>query len=108
MRSAAHLRPVQLLPVGTIVKATVEDMAFLRHMQAIDAPIAYVLNPKRRGKVSHRRYSRYMHATTLRQALHLGATREDLIWDHERGFIKYPKHESDLPGHIFNCIEVAE
>jgi hypothetical protein len=108
LRSAAHLRPVRLLPVGTIVKATIEDMAFLRHMQAIDAPIAYVLNPKRRGKVSHRRYSRYMHATTLRQALHLGATREDLIWDHERGFIKYPKHESDLPGHIFNCIEVAE
>ena len=108
LRSAANLRPLRLMPVGRPVPATVQDMEFLRHIQRIDAPIAYVLNPKRRGTLSHRRYSRYMHATTVREAFQLGATRDDLIWDFERAFIKFPKHENDLPGHIFNCLEVSE
>ena len=108
LRSAAILRPLRLLPVGRPVKATVEDMEFLRHIQKIDAPIAFVLNPKRKGTLSHRRYCRYMHATTVREAFQLGASKDDIIWDYERAFIKFPKHENDLPGHIFNCLEVSE
>jgi hypothetical protein len=48
-----------------------------------------------------------MHATTFSEALRLGATRDDFLWDHERGFIKYPTLEPDLPGHVHNCLEVA-
>ena len=51
---------------------------------------------------------KYMSATTFQQAIELGASRDDIRWDYERGFISFPKHESDLPGHIFNCLEVAE
>ena len=108
LRSAVKLRPLRILPVGRVVKATVEDMEFLRHIQKIHAPIAFVLNPKRKGTLSHRRYQRYMHATTVQEAFQLGATKDDIIWDYERAFIKFPKHESDLPGHIFNCLEVSE
>jgi hypothetical protein len=49
-----------------------------------------------------------MYATNLMEAMRLGATREDIIWDHERGYITYPTLEPDLPGHVHNCLEVAQ
>lgn len=58
--------------------------------------------------MSHRRYSRYMSASTLREAIILGASRQDISWDYERGFISFPKNEPDLPGHVFAAFELAE
>jgi hypothetical protein len=108
LRSASILRPLRLLPVGTKVPFTVDDQKFMQHILDNDAPISYITNPKRRGTLSHRRYARYMMAKTIREAYELGATRDDLHWDHQHGFIRYPKHESLLPGHIFCAIQEAE
>jgi hypothetical protein len=35
------------------------------------------------------------------------STREDGIWDYRRGYVTFPKHESDLSGHIFDAFEIA-
>ena len=36
--------------------------------------------------------------------MELGASQGDLLWDYRRAFIRFPKHESDEPGHIFSAI----
>jgi hypothetical protein len=109
LRSAETLRPLRLLAVGREVPWTVQDRDFLAHAERIEAPIAYRSpNPKRLGSVSRRRYSKYSSATTIREALELGASRADIIHDYRHGFIRFPKHESDLPGHVFGAIETAE
>ena len=108
LQSASTLRPLRLLPVGTKTPFSMEDQRFMNHVMEIGAPIRYLENPKRRGTLSHRRYSKYLMATSFREALELGATRDDLRWDHQHGFIRYPKHESLLPGHVFCAIEEAE
>lgn len=45
-------------------------------------------NPKKVGSKAHERYDKYKKATTLKKARELGATREDLIFDGDRGFMK--------------------
>ena len=64
-------------------------------------------NPKSKGSASRLRYHRYWRAETLREVLELGATEQDIKHDYRRGFIKFPSHESDLPGHVYNAVEVA-
>ena len=32
---------------------------------------------------------------------------QDIQHEYPRGFIKFPSHESDLPGHIYSAVEVA-
>mmetsp|Transcript_37940 Transcript_37940/g.76675 ORF Transcript_37940/g.76675 Transcript_37940/m.76675 type:complete len:1384 (-) Transcript_37940:372-4523(-) len=108
LQSASILRPLRLLPVGTKVPFSVEDQKFINHIMDIEAPISFIANPKRRGTLSHLRYRRYMMTTNIREATELGATRDDLRWDHQHGFIRYPKHESLLPGHVFCAVEEAE
>jgi len=51
---------------------------------------------------------KYSPATTLREAVELGASMDDIRWDYRRAFIRFPKHESDLPGHIYNAVQTAE
>ena len=100
------LRPLRLLPVGKEQPYTPEDAAFIRYAEAVNAPISF-LSPCPKSKGSGMRYKRYMHATTIRQAIELGATRDDIQWDYLRAFIKFPKHEPQISGHIFNAMEVA-
>ena len=45
-------------------------------------------NPKKAGSKAAERYDKYKRATTLKKARELGATREDLIFDGDRGFMK--------------------
>ena len=85
---------------------TVEDSEFLKHAKSIDAPLKFHSPCPKKGD-SRVRYLKYMHATTFNQALLLGATMEDIKWDHLRGYITWPKHEPDLPGHVFNAFDVA-
>jgi len=66
-----------------------------------DFPVRFLPNPKKAGSASHKRYDKYMHAKTLREALRLGAkgtsenfTNSDIAWDYSRGYIIFPKHES--------------
>jgi len=48
-----------------------------------------------------------MLASTLTEALELGASKADLRFDYRRGYIKFPKHESILPGHVFHARSLA-
>ena len=43
----------------------------------------------------------------LRGASAQEATTKDIQHACHRGFIKFPSHESDLPGHIYSAVEVA-
>jgi hypothetical protein len=107
LRSAEVLRPLRLLPIGKEAKWTKQDADFLSHARERDLLISYVENPKSKGSASRLRYHRYSRATNLREALELGATTRDIQHDYRRGFIKFPSHESDLPGHIYSAVEVA-
>jgi len=101
LRPAETLRPLRLLAVGREAPWTVSDRDFLNHAERIEAPIAYLSpNPKRMGGMSRLRYFKYSKASTIREALELGASRGDIVHDYRRGFIRFPKHESDLPATI--------
>ena len=110
LQSSEVLRPLRLLPFGKEALWTKDDSDFMTHALLHDIPIAFVPNPKNpKGKgASYRRYDMYSPATTIRQAIELGATRDDIKWDYRRAFIKFPKHESPLPGHIYCAIETAD
>ncbi len=109
LQSGAMLRPLRLTRIGVPLKKTAEDQAWLKHALANDVPAVWQRPcPKPRDTASRKRYIRYMFAKTVREAMVLGATLEDIEWDYLRGWIKFPKHESDLPGHIFIACEVAE
>ena len=98
-----HLRPLRLLPVGTPVRLSDEDKKFLKYAMMHNIPVSYLQPcPKIRQSASRDRYLRYMHATTLSQALELGTSVDDIYWDYQRGFIKFPRHESLQPGHIYH------
>ena len=43
----------------------------------------------------------------MREALELGATEQDIKHDNRRGLIKFPSDEPDLPGNVYNAVEVA-
>jgi len=47
------------------------------------------------------------HGAFLRGASAQEATTQDIQHDYRRGYIKFPSHESDLPGHIYSAVEVA-
>jgi hypothetical protein len=109
LSSGAMLRPLRLTRVGVPLKKTVEDKAWLQHAFANNVPTVWQRPcPKSKDSTSRKRYLKYMFAKSMREALELGATREDIEWDYLRGWIQFPKHESDLPGHIFIASEVAE
>ena len=105
-QQSVMLRPLRLLPVGKEVRFTPEDQAFLRYAETANIPISF-LSPCPKSGASAKRYLRYMPAKTLRQAQVLGASREDLKWDYCRGYIKFPRHEPQLPGHVFNALASA-
>ena len=52
-----------------------------------DTQIAYTANPKRKGSKAHSRYESYMAATSVHEALTLGAVRADLKYDAEHGYL---------------------
>ncbi len=107
LRQAALLRPLRTSAVGIPLKLTVEDKTFLEHAKRINAPLKFHSPCPKKG-ASKLRYLKYMHASSYNEALLFGATNEDIKWDHLRGYICWPKHEPDLPGHVFNAFDVAE
>lgn len=61
----------------------------------LDVQIQFVEeNPKRPGSESHSRYALYQPATTVREALYLGATKGDLHFDEKFGFLRRVKDRS--------------
>jgi hypothetical protein len=103
------LRPVRLLAIGKEQKFTPEDKAFLDYAAKVNAPCIFKSPcPKRLTSDSGRRYLKYMHAKTVREAYELGATRDDFLWDYKRAWISFPKHEPIVSGHIFHALNLAE
>ena len=79
--------------IPTLLPQTVEDNPRPNDIRDFpgDTSIVYLQeNPKRRNCKSWRRYEQYKSATTLGQARDLGATKDDLVWDFERGFLEFP------------------
>ena len=102
------LRPLRLMPVGTNITLRDADKRFISYSLGNDLPIVFQQPcPKKRLTPSRDRYLMYMQATTLREALNLGALMNDIKWDYAHGFIKFPTHESVLPGHVFMAYELA-
>ena len=52
-----------------------------------DTLLVYVSNPKRKGSKAHARYESYAAATSVQEALDLGAVRADLKYDAEHGYL---------------------
>jgi hypothetical protein len=102
------LRPLRLLVVGKEAPYTAEDRAFLEFVKTANIPLVFrTPNPKTKGSSAYRRYHKYMHSTSYVQAIELGATWDDFVWDYRRGFISFPKHEPQLSGHVFNALDLA-
>jgi hypothetical protein len=102
------LRPLRLLVVGKEAQYTPEDQAFLHFVKTSNIPLVFLKpNPKRAGTEAYRRYSKYMHSSSYVQAMELGASWDDFVWDYRRGFISFPKHEPQLSGHIFGALDLA-
>ena len=95
-------RPVRLLPRGRRVELTQADKDFVEAALTHNFVIQYQTNnPKKPGSKSATSWHLYAPATTLREALRLGASRADVRWDYEHGFIRFPGRESLEPGHVF-------
>jgi len=102
------LRPLRLLVVGKEAPYTAEDRAFLEFVKTTNIPLVFrTPNPKTKGSSAYRRYHKYMHSTSYIQAMELGATWDDFVWDYRRGFISFPKHEPQLSGHVFSALDLA-
>ena len=102
------LRPLRLVPVKQVARRTSEDRDFFTFALQSNIPALFLSPcPKTNESASRRRYLKYMHAKSLREAFLLGASNSGLIWDYEHGYIFFPKHEPDLPGHVFGALELA-
>ena len=103
-------RPLRLTAVGTVQTRSSSDKKFLKMARLHDFAIEYVQdNPKVKGdakrhpegKESWRLYEKFKKATTIKEALALGATTNRMHDDYEKGFIRFPGRESKEPGHVF-------
>ena len=108
LRSGAILRPFRTSAIGVPLKMTPDDRLFLNHVRVVNAPLRFHSPcPKTQFSSSRTRYLKYMHATTYLEARELGAQQADIEWDYLRGWISFPKHEPDLPGHVFDAFALA-
>jgi len=99
------VRPVRLKAVGQLQEMSEADKAFLDRALKEGWTVCYLQNNPKRGK-SRDRYQRYMVAETLQEALDLGASWQDIIWDYKRSFIFFPSHESsDMAGCVGTEVE---
>jgi len=55
---------------------------------SVGTVIKFIKNPKRPGCMAYKRYKKYQVATTVQEAMELGATRADLKYDFGKGFFK--------------------
>mgnify|MGYP002631971453 FL=1 len=109
LREGVVLRPLRLEPVGAISYFSPDDVAFLQHARVHSYPVKFISPcPYRDVSQQARRYRRYMHATTLTEAFELGAQDHDIRQCYTKGYISFPRHEPDIPGHIFNAFSLAE
>jgi len=108
LREGVPIRPLRLQAVGIAIPFTTADQQFVRFARTTHVPILYLSPcPKKQATPSRHRYLKYMRATTLTEALELGASRDDIIWDYCRGLIAFPRHEKDMSGHVHCAFDFA-
>jgi hypothetical protein len=111
LRRVFKKRPVRVAAVGIRVKCTEEDKTFLDFAKKNNIQLVLVdpcpKREKRTGNSSRERYLKYMYATRYSEMIALGATPADFSWDYEHGWISFPGHEPDAPGHIFHAASLA-
>jgi len=96
-------RPCRTTKRGIRVTMTDEDRRFIRAAETDNFAIQFVPNPKTPGGASFDRYDLYKSAGTIGEARTLGASRQDIKWDYQHGFILFPTRESTEPGHVFTA-----
>ena len=105
----AILRPLRLLPIGQETAYLEEDRKFLEHVRVTNTPLVYQNPcPKKGTSKARSRYLKYMHAKSHSEARELGSSNDDFLWDYRRGFIVFPKLESDLPGHVHCAMALSD
>ena len=58
------------------------------NQKEVDWPVTFLQKKtKRKGTDSHKRFERYRHALTIRDALRKGASWQDVLWDFERYYL---------------------
>ena len=72
MQTDLHLCPPRLLAVGQAQRYSKEDKLFLKHALQTGIP----------------------------EVFKLGGSWEDVVYDYCRGWIRFPHHEADAPGHV--------
>ena len=107
IREGVPIRPLRLQPVHKVAPFMPEDQRFLDFAIKNKIYISFLSPCPKRGK-SALRYRKYMFASNLVEAVELGASKADIEWDYCRGYIKFPRHENDMPGHVFPAFKVAE
>ena len=119
------MRPRREEPVGTVVPLSTEDRAFLETARTCSFPISYYRNTKRNGTDSRRRYDYYSHGRDINDALRIMCSSksaskdipftrsererkfmQDLHWDYERGYIRFPSREP-LANHFIDARDLA-
>ena len=96
-------RPCRTTKRGIRVTMTDEDRRFIQAAETDNFAIQFVPNPKTPGGASFDRYDLYKSAGTIGEARTLGASRQDIKWDYQHGFILFPTRESTEPGHVFTA-----
>jgi hypothetical protein len=91
-----------------VSKVTLEERKFLAIALQEQYPIVFQTPfPKSRASSSRKRYLKYMVASTLNEVLTLGSSSADILWDFERGWITFTKHEPDVEGHVHGAVALA-
>ena len=82
--------PQRRVAIGKEQELSEDDANFLEFAFEHDLPMQYLQrNMKLQGSASRKLYEGYKVAHTLREAKHLGARWQDIVWDFNRGFIDF-------------------
>jgi len=65
-------------------------------------------NPKRAGTKANERYEKYKSARTLKSAKEKGASKADLLYDYEKGFLKIVPQAKTIEKEIENLMKQVD
>ena len=81
--------PEEELPDDESSEDSKADKEYLQRYCKANLPISYLQqNPKKAKTKSAERYQQYKRASTIAEALELGSSWSDIVWDYQRGFLR--------------------